>query len=314
MPTQSKNQPPAEAGTGSIPNHPDLFVDRHIGPREEEISLMLREIGDIPTLDEMMNRAVPRSIRQEFPFSFDPPMSEREAMNDLAALAAKNRVFRSYLGIGYHDCVTPPAIRRNVLENPGWYTQYTPYQAEISQGRLEALLNFQTMICDLTGLDIANASMLDEGTAAAEAMAVAQRSAKSKSTRFFVDRNVHPQTLAVIETRAEPLGWTIVTGDPFHDLQSGDYFGALFQYPGTLGDIHDFRTPIKVVQAMGGLAILAADPLALTLLTPPGELGADIAVGSAQRFGVPMGFGGPHAAYLAVKDAYKRSLDRKSVV
>ena len=174
-------------------------------------------------------------------------------------------------------------------------------------------LNFQTMICDLTGLDVANASMLDEGTAAAEAMAVAQRSAKSKATSFFVDRNVHPQTLAVMETRAEPLGWSVVTGDPFHDLQGGDYFGALFQYPCTLGDIHDFRGPIRTVQAMGGLAIVAADPLALTLLTPPGELGADIAIGSAQRFGVPMGFGGPHAAYLAVKDAYKRSLPGRLV-
>ena len=294
------------------PQPATTFDRRHIGPSPSDIEAMLHAVG-AKSLDDLMSQTVPNSIRQAKPLDTGAAMSETEALQFLRGIAAGNQVRTSLIGQGYHANILPGVIQRNILESPAWYTAYTPYQPEISQGRLQALLNFQTMICDLTGLDISNASMLDEGTAAAEAMAVAQRSAKSKSTRFFVDRNVHPQTLAVIETRAEPLGWTIVTGDPFHDLQSGDYFGALFQYPGTLGDIHDFRTPIKVVQAMGGLAILAADPLALTLLTPPAELGADIAVGSAQRFGVPMGFGGPHAAYLAVKDAYKRSLPGRLV-
>ncbi len=294
------------------PQPATTFERRHIGPSPSDIEEMLLVVG-AKSLEDLMSQTLPASIRQAEALGTGAALSETEALDFLRGIAARNEVRTSLIGQGYHANILPGVIQRNILENPAWYTAYTPYQPEISQGRLEAVLNFQTMICDLTGLDVANASMLDEGTAAAEAMAVAQRSAKSKATSFFVDRNVHPQTLAVIETRAEPLGWSVVTGDPFHDLQGGDYFGALFQYPGTLGDIHDFRGPIRTVQAMGGLAIVAADPLALTLLTPPGELGADIAIGSAQRFGVPMGFGGPHAAYLAVKDAYKRSLPGRLV-
>ena len=285
------------------------FERRHIGPSPSDIEAMLQVVG-ATSLEDLMSQTLPASIRQKAPLTTGPAMSETEALDFLRGIAAQNEVRTSLIGQGYYGTLVPGVIQRNILENPAWYTAYTPYQPEISQGRLEALLNYQTMICDLTGLDVANASMLDEGTAAAEAMAVAQRSAKSRSTRFFVDSAVHPQTLAVLETRAEPLGWTIVVGDT---LPEGDFFGALFQYPDTFGDIRDFRAAIQGIQAKGGLAILAADPLALTLLTPPGELGADIALGSAQRFGVPMGYGGPHAAYLAVKDAYKRSLPGRLV-
>ncbi len=285
------------------------FERRHIGPSPSDIEAMLQVVG-ATSLEDLMSQTLPASIRQKAPLTTGPAMSETEALDFLRGIAAQNQVHTSLIGQGYYGTLVPGVIQRNILENPAWYTAYTPYQPEISQGRLEALLNYQTMICDLTGLDVANASMLDEGTAAAEAMAVAQRSAKSRSTRFFVDSAVHPQTLAVLETRAEPLGWTIVVGDT---LPEGDFFGALFQYPDTFGDIRDFRAAIQGIQAKGGLAILAADPLALTLLTPPGELGADIALGSAQRFGVPMGYGGPHAAYLAVKDAYKRSLPGRLV-
>src|SRR5215475_8791398 len=213
----------------------------------------------------------------------------------MKSLASQNRLFTSLIGQGYSGTVLPAVIRRNILENPAWYTAYTPYQPEISQGRLEALFNFQTMISDLTGLDVANASLLDEATAAAEAMALAERSATTRSKAFFVDREVHPQTLAVLRTRAEPLGWTLVVGDISADLAKADVFGGLLQYPGTSGAVRD----------KGALAIVAADLLALTLLASPGELGADIAIGSAQRFGVPMGYGGPHAAYMSVRDALK---------
>ncbi len=270
---------------------------------------MLQVVG-AQSLEDLMSQTLPASIRQKLPLDTGSALSEVEALDFLKGIAARNEVRTSLIGQGYYGTLVPGVIQRNILESPAWYTAYTPYQPEISQGRLEALINYQTMICDLTGLDVANASMLDEGTAAAEAMAVAQRSAKSKSTRFFVDSAIHPQTLAVIETRAEPLGWTVVVGDT---IPEGDFFGALFQYPDTFGEIRDFRAAIQWIQAKGGLAILAADPLALTLLTPPGELGADIALGSAQRFGVPMGYGGPHAAYLAVKDAYKRSLPGRLV-
>ena len=272
---------------------------------------MLQVVG-AQSLEDLMSQTLPASIRQKEPLNTGAAMSETEALDFLRGIAAHNEVRTSLIGQGYYGTLVPGVIQRNILENPAWYTAYTPYQPEISQGRLEALLNYQTMICDLTGLDVANASMLDESTTAAEAMAVAQRSAKSRSTSFFVDSAVHPQTLAVLETRAEPLGWTIVTGDA-SALPEGDFFGALFQYPDTFGDVRDFRAAIQWIHAKSGLAILASDPLALTLLTPPGELGADIAVGSTQRFGVPMGFGGPHAAYLAVKDAFKRSLPGRLV-
>ncbi len=240
-------------------------------------------------------------------------MSETEALSHMRELAAQNRLVTSLIGQGYSGTILPAVIQRNVLENPAWYTAYTPYQPEISQGRLEALFNFQTMIADLTGLDIANASLLDEATAAAEAMALAERAAPAKSRAFFVDRGVHPQTLAVLRTRAEPLGWTIIVGDPLTDLDKADVFGGLLQYPDTSGAVRDLRPAIASLHAKGALAIVAADLLALTLLASPGELGADVAIGSAQRFGVPMGYGGPHAAYMAVRDALKRSLPGRIV-
>ena len=226
---------------------------------------------------------------------------------------AQNQVFTSLIGQGYYGTILPAVILRNILENPAWYTAYTPYQPEISQGRLEALLNFQTMICDLTGLDVANASLLDEATAAAEAMALAERAANAKTKTFFVDHEAHPQTLAVLRTRAEPLGWTLIVGDPAPISTQAEVFGALLQYPGTSGAVRDLRPAIAALHAKGALAIVAADLLALTLLASPGELGADIAIGSTQRFGVPMGYGGPHAAYMAVRDALKRSLPGRIV-
>ena len=288
------------------------FARRHIGPSPQDIEEMLKVVG-AETLDELIAQTIPGSIRQTVPLDTGAALSETEAITRMLEIASKNQVFTSLIGLGYHGTILPPVIQRNILENPAWYTAYTPYQPEISQGRLEALLNFQTMICDLTGLDVANASLLDEATAAAEAMALARRVAHSKSTRFFVDAQAHPQTLAVIQTRAEPLGWSVITGDPSRDLEGADVFGAVFQYPGTFGEARDLRKAIAAVKAQGGIAIVAADPLALTLLTPPGEMGADVAIGSTQRFGVPMGYGGPHAAYMAVRDAYKRALPGRLV-
>jgi glycine dehydrogenase len=284
------------------------FAARHIGPSPQDQREMLAAIG-AASMEELIKQTVPASIRQGTPLaSMGEARSEVEALARLRELASRNQVFTSLIGQGYHGTHTPLVILRNILENPAWYTAYTPYQPEISQGRLEALLNFQTMVCELTALDVANASLLDEGTAAAEAMAVAQRGSKSKATAFFVDRDCHPQTIAVMRTRAEPLGWSLVVGDPATDLDPSKVFGAIFQYPGTGGDVRDFRAAIAKLKAAGGIAVMAADPLALALLTPPGELGADIAIGSTQRFGVPMGYGGPHAAYMAVRDALKRSL------
>jgi glycine dehydrogenase len=288
------------------------FAQRHIGPSARDIAAMLKAVG-AKSLDHLMSETVPAPIRETKPLAIGQALSETDALAQMRAIASKNTVFTSLIGQGYHGTITPNVILRNILENPAWYTAYTPYQPEISQGRLEALLNFQTMITDLTGLDIANASLLDEATAAAEAMAMAHRADKAGRNAFFVDTNVHPQTLAVILTRAEPLGWEIVTGDPATDLDASKVFGVLLQYPDTTGAIRDPRAIIASVKAAGGTAIIAADLLALTLLTSPGELGADIAVGSAQRFGVPMGYGGPHAAFMAVKDALKRSLPGRLV-
>src|SRR5262245_61970471 len=290
----------------------DFANRRHIGPSPTEMADMLKVIG-YGSLDGLIDATLPPAIRQKAPLTWGAPMTEREALDKLRETARKNRVLTSLIGQGYYGTVTPPVIQRNILENPAWYTAYTPYQPEISQGRLEALLNFQTMVCDLTGLDVANASLLDEATAAAEAMALCQRAAGSKATAFFVDHHCHPQTVAVIRTRAEPLGWEIVTGDPFADLDPAGVFGAVFQYPGTCGHCHDFSGPIAALQAAGALACVAADPLALALLTPPGEMGADIAVGSTQRFGVPLGYGGPHAAYMAVRDPLKRAMPGRIV-
>ena len=297
------------------------FARRHIGPSPRDVAAMLQIVG-ASSLEALMSETLPASIRQKAPLklngdvqltNLELPMSETQALAHMRELAAQNKVFISLIGQGYSGTILPAVIQRNILENPAWYTAYTPYQPEISQGRLEALFNFQTMICDLTGLDVANASLLDEATAAAEAMALAERAASTKATSFFVDSDVHPQTLAVLRTRAEPLGWSIIIGDPMTDLDKADVFGALFQYPGTHGGIRDPRAAIASLKAKGGIAIVAADILALTLIASVGELGADIAIGSTQRFGVPMGYGGPHAAYMAVKDALKRSLPGRIV-
>ncbi|MEH2625807.1 glycine dehydrogenase [Bradyrhizobium sp. AZCC 1719] len=288
------------------------FVRRHIGPSPRDISVMLESVG-ANSLTELIGQTLPSSIRQKKPLDLGSALSETEALSHMRELAAQNQVFTSLIGQGYSGTILPTVIQRNILENPAWYTAYTPYQPEISQGRLEALFNFQTMICDLTGLDVANASLLDEGTAAAEAMALAERASQVKTKSFFVDAEVHPQTLAVLRTRAEPLGWNLIVGDPVSDLEGADVFGGLLQYPGTTGAVRDLRPAISALRAKGALAVVAADLLALTLIASPGELGADIAIGSAQRFGVPMGYGGPHAAYMSVRDALKRSLPGRIV-
>ncbi|MBR1204186.1 MULTISPECIES: aminomethyl-transferring glycine dehydrogenase [unclassified Bradyrhizobium] len=288
------------------------FVRRHIGPSPRDINAMLETVG-AASLQALMNETLPASILQKAPLDLGRALSETEALAHMSELAAQNQVFTSLIGQGYSGTILPAVIQRNILENPAWYTAYTPYQPEISQGRLEALFNFQTMICDLTGLDVANASLLDEATAAAEAMALAERHSQVKAKVFFVDKEVHPQTLAVMRTRAAPLGWALVVGDPLTELDKADVLGALLQYPGTTGAVRDLRPAIASLRAKGALAIVAADLLSLALLTSPGELGADIAIGSAQRFGVPMGYGGPHAAYMAVRDTLKRSLPGRIV-
>src|SRR5258705_6162892 len=268
------------------------FARRHIGPSPRDIDAMLETVG-AKSLAALMGETLPSSIRQQAPLALGEPLSETEALEHMAKLAAQNQVFTSLIGQGYSGTILPPVIQRNILENPAWYTAYTPYQPEISQGRLEALVNFQTMICDLTRLEVGNGSLLDEATAAAEAMALAERAAQSKATAFFVDREVHTQTLAVLRTRAEPLAWNLIVGDPLADLDKCEVLGALLQYPASSGAVRDLRPAIATLRGKGAVAIVAADLLALTLLASPGELGADIAVGSAQRFGVPMGYGGP---------------------
>ena len=288
------------------------FVRRHIGPSPRDVAAMLATTG-AGSLSELMGQTLPSSIRQQTPLDLGRALSETEALSHMRELASQNQLFTSLIGTGYSGTILPAVIQRNILENPAWYTAYTPYQPEISQGRLEALFNFQTMICDLTGLDVANASLLDEGTAAAEAMALAERTSPAKTKSFFVDADVHPQTLAVLRTRAEPLGWSLIVGDPFADLDKAEVFGGLLQYPGSSGAVRDLRLPIATLRGRGALAVVAADLFALTLIAPPGELGADIAIGSAQRFGVPMGYGGPHAAYMAVRDGLKRSLPGRIV-
>ena len=290
----------------------DFANRRHIGPSPAEMDTILQTIG-VSSVDELIDDTIPASIRQKSPLDWGEPMSEREVLDHLRETAKRNKVMTSMIGQGYYGTVMPPVIQRCILENPAWYTAYTPYQPEISQGRLEALLNFQTMISDLTGLDIANASLLDEATAAAEAMAMAHRVSKSKSTTFFVDKDCHPQTIDVIRTRAEPLGLNIVVGDPFTDLDAASVYGAVFQYPGTNGDVRDFTDVISKLHEEKAIATLACDPMALALIKSPGDMGADIAVGSAQRFGVPMGYGGPHAAFMAVRDAWKRSMPGRLV-
>ncbi|MCB1386413.1 MAG: aminomethyl-transferring glycine dehydrogenase [Nitratireductor sp.] len=285
----------------------DFANRRHIGPSPAEMAEMFKVLG-VDSLDALIDETVPAEIRQQGKLDWGPALSERDMLYRMERVAAMNKHMISLIGQGYYGTMTPPVIQRNILENPAWYTAYTPYQPEISQGRLEALLNYQTMVSDLTGLEIANASLLDEATAAAEAMTMARRVAKSKQAAFFVDENCHAQNIAVMRTRAEPLGIEIVTGDPEKDLEADKVFGAIFQYPGTYGHVRDFSGQIARLHAAGALGILIADPLALTLLKSPGEMDADIAVGSTQRFGVPVGYGGPHAAYMACKDAYKRAM------
>ncbi|WP_075188359.1 aminomethyl-transferring glycine dehydrogenase [Teredinibacter haidensis] len=288
-------------------NYNDEFINRHIGPNPQQTSAMLEKLG-VSSLNELIEQTVPAAIRSEQTASLAAPMTEQQALAELKAIAQKNQRFKSYIGLGYHSTYVPPVILRNVMENPGWYTAYTPYQPEIAQGRLEGLLNFQQMITDLTGMDLANASMLDEATAAAEAMAMAKRVArKNKSDQFFVDHNCLPQTLAVLKTRAEHFGFDIVVGDPNTDLENHDYFGALLQNPGANGELLELEKLTQVVHAKEALAIVAADIMSLALLKAPGEQGADIVVGCNQRFGVPMGFGGPHAAFFAFREKYKRS-------
>ena len=290
----------------------DDFQCRHIGPDAHEQALMLDTLG-LDSLDALIDAVVPPGIRSGEALDIGASRTEAEILGELRGIAQRNEVFKSYIGMGYYDCHTPPVILRNILENPAWYTAYTPYQPEISQGRLEALLNFQTMVADLTGLEIANASMLDEGTAAAEAMAFCRRVSKSAGRKFFVARDCHPQTIEVVTTRADPLGIEVVVGDPASELDARACFGVLLQYPASSGAIHDYRATIEHAHAHGALVGLAADLLALTLLASPGELGADVAVGSAQRFGVPMGYGGPHAAYFATRDAHKRMMPGRLV-
>jgi len=287
------------------------FSSRHIGTTPEAQAAMLAELG-YASRAALMDAIVPPSIREQAPIPLPGPMTEAAALAKLKDLASANRVAKSYIGQGYYGTHTPGVILRNILENPAWYTAYTPYQPEISQGRLEALVNFQTMVCDLTGMDIANASMLDEGTAAAEAMTLALRTGKSTSRKFFVADDVFAQTQDVVRTRAAPLGIEVVTG-PADAAGSADAFAALLQYPGADGDVRDYGALASQLHDRGAFVIVAADLLALALIASPGEWGADAVVGSSQRFGVPMGYGGPHAGFLATRDAFKRSLPGRLV-
>ncbi|HVM49568.1 MAG TPA: aminomethyl-transferring glycine dehydrogenase, partial [Candidatus Acidoferrum sp.] len=306
MPSPAPAEPsrPQEAQAGPPFSHPDDFAHRHIGPDADATRRMLEVLG-YPSLDALTQDAVPAQIRLARPLRLPAARPEHEVLAALKEIAARNQVCRSYIGMGYYDCVTPAVLQRNLLENPGWYTPYTPYQAEIAQGRLEALLNFQTMVMDLTGLEVANASLLDEATAAAEAMTMCHGLKEGRNT-FFVSVDCHPQTLDVVRTRAKALGIEVVVGDHSTFGFTERVFGALVQYPNTYGEVADYSGFVERAHAAGSLVVVAADLLSLTLLRPPGEFGADIAMGSTQRFGVPMGYGGPHAAYFATRDAFKR--------
>ncbi|HHY85747.1 MAG TPA: aminomethyl-transferring glycine dehydrogenase [Verrucomicrobia bacterium] len=291
--------------------HPDRFVTRHIGPNAEETREMLALLG-FKTLDQLTDAAVPPQIRLTKPLSLPPPMTEYHALQELRKIAGRNKVFRSFIGMGFYDCITPPVIQRNVLENPGWYTQYTPYQAEISQGRLEALLNFQTMVSDLTAMDISNASLLDEATACAEAMTMCHALSQGRNV-FFISETCHPQNIAVVRTRASAVGIELVIGDHEHFQFNDRVFGALVQSPDTFGSTSDLRPFIERAHAAGAMVVVATDLLALMLMQPPGETGADVAVGSAQRFGVPLAYGGPHAGFFATRDRFKRHMPGRLV-
>jgi glycine dehydrogenase len=311
--TLSNTHPEAMTAQELLPPA-DTFARRHLGNSDAEVAAMLEACG-FRSLDDLIDATVPKGIRLTRPLQLPAAKGEHAALAELRELATRNRVAKCYIGQGYSETITPPVIQRNILENPGWYTAYTPYQAEISQGRMEALVNFQQMIIDLTGLDIANASLLDEGTAAAEAVAMAHAISKSAtSNAVFVSQLCHPQTIAIVRTRAEALSWNVIVGDESAlNFDQTPVFALLVQYPDTSGVIHDFEGLFKRAHASGAVTICAADLLALTLIRPPGEFGADIAVGSSQRFGVPIGFGGPHAAYVAVKDAHKRLLPGRLV-
>ncbi|MFA6541370.1 MAG: glycine dehydrogenase (aminomethyl-transferring), partial [Bacteroidota bacterium] len=293
----------------NISLHPtDIFEPRHLGPNSSDTKAMLEAIG-AATLDELIDQTVPADIRLESAMNIAKPMSEYETTQFIRSVASKNKIFKSFIGTGYYGTITPPIIQRNILENPGWYTAYTPYQAEIAQGRLEALLNFQTMVIDLTGMQIANASLLDEGTAAAEAMAMMHAVDNGKhGNTFFVSDDCFPQTIDVLKTRATPLGIELQIGDYTEVKFDEKIFGALVQYPSGSGAVNDYSELTAKAKANGSYVVFASDLLALTLLTPPGELGADVVIGSAQRYGVPMGYGGPHAAFMATKDEFKRSM------
>ena len=291
----------------------DNFLSRHIGLDDQEIDTITNILG-FSNIDQLIDAIIPHDIRFKSNLNLPEPRSEYEALNQLKSIASKNKIFRSYIGMGYHDCIIPQVIQRNILENPSWYTSYTPYQAEISQGRLEALINYQTMIIELTGLEIANASLLDEGTAAAEAMSMSYGLCKNKNAHiFFVSSLCHPQTIQVLKTRANPLNIKIVVDDHRSFNSDDNVFGALLQYPATDGSIYDYRSFVESIHAKNALVTVAADLLSLSLITPPGEFGADIAIGTTQRFGIPLGYGGPHAAYFATKEIYKRQIPGRIV-
>jgi glycine dehydrogenase len=312
----NKESAAVRAATGANPEknfleHSDRFPNRHIGPNAGQTKQMLQLLGR-PTLDALIDEAVPKQIRLQQPLQLPAGRGEYEVLGELKTIASQNQVFRSFIGMGYYDCITPAVIQRNILENPGWYTQYTPYQAEISQGRLEALLNFQTMVTDLTAMDIANASLLDEATAAAEAMTMCH-ALKDGRNVFFVSEDCHSQNIDVVKTRAKALGIEVVVRKHESFQFSDKVFGALVQYPNTYGAIHDYSGFIEQAHTAGAMVTVATDLLALTLLKPPGEFGADITIGSAQRFGVPLGYGGPHAAFFATRDAFKRHMPGRIV-
>ena len=290
----------------------DRFSDRHNGPGSEDEKRMLGEIG-VDSLNELIGQTLPASIIVRTPLQIPEGVSEFEYLKSIREIGNKNKLFRSYIGLGYYNTITLPVIKRNILENPAWYTSYTPYQAEISQGRLEALLNFQTMVVELTGMEIANASLLDEGTGASEAMIMlyglrSREAVKEGRSRFFVDKNVFPQTLSVILTRALPLGIEVVTGDYQSFEPDGSYYGCLVQYPDSDGRINDYHVFTEKMHSKDVFVAVAADIMSLVLLTPPGEWGADVVIGSTQRFGVPLGYGGPHAAYFATREKFKRNM------
>ena len=285
----------------------DVFADRHIGSSASQRQYMLDFLG-VSDMECLLDQVVPSNIRRQSEMKIDEGLSELAALKKLRNLARENKRLKSYIGQGYYNTITPPVIQRNILENPAWYTAYTPYQPEISQGRMEAMINFQTMVADLTGLPLANASMLDEATACAEAMSFCKRVSKSKSNTFFVANDCHPRNIELVQTRAKPLNIEIIVGDPMSDLESLDVFGVLLQYPNTYGGYADYSKMIEAVHNKKALVAVSADLLALTLLKPPGEMGADIAIGNTQRFGVPLGYGGPHAAYMSTRDEHKRAL------